>query len=121
MTKQREVSGRCTAAAAVGSLVDRGRLRFYSHARSTGGNRTSDDEICAVADQDDRIVVTKDDDFMYSFLVEGKPGRLLLLSTGNITNAELSGLFRDTLPVLEESFAESDFVELRRDTILLHE
>lgn len=52
-------------------------------------NRTLDDAICGVADAENRIVVTKDDDFVYSFLVQGRPARLLLIGTGNISNTEL--------------------------------
>ncbi|MDO8933216.1 MAG: DUF5615 family PIN-like protein, partial [Rhodocyclaceae bacterium] len=37
-----------------------------------GGNRTTDEQIIAIADRDGRVVVTKDDDFVESFLVRGK-------------------------------------------------
>ena len=52
-------------------------------------NLTSDDEIIRLAEQDDRIVVTKDDDFVRSFLISGQPPKLPLVSTGNISNAKL--------------------------------
>jgi predicted nuclease of predicted toxin-antitoxin system len=41
------------------------------------GNRTSDAEILRVADEEDRVVVTKDADFVSSFLLLGRPRRLL--------------------------------------------
>ena len=77
-------------------------------------NRTPDDEICRVADAENRVVVTKDDDFVYSFLVQGRPARLLLVSTGNIPNAE-------RLPALVVFCSNCHFVELTRDSILLHD
>jgi predicted nuclease of predicted toxin-antitoxin system len=84
-------------------------------------NRTPDDEICRVADAENRVVVTKDDDFVYSFLVQGRPARLLLVSTGNIPNAELLALFQERLPALVVSCSNCHFVELTRDSILLHD
>ena len=84
-------------------------------------NRTPDDEVCAVADDEGRIVVTKDDDFTYSFLVERRSNQLLLLSTGNISNADLLILFQEALPTICKSFSGYDFVELTKESILLHE
>nr|VFJ65757.1 MAG: Mut7-C RNAse domain-containing protein [Candidatus Kentron sp. DK] len=45
-------------------------------------NATSDKDIVDQADREGRVVVTKDDDFVRSFIVSGKPLRLLLISTG---------------------------------------
>jgi predicted nuclease of predicted toxin-antitoxin system len=39
------------------------------------------------------VVVTKDSDFVNSFLLSRRPRKLLLVSTGNIGNAELEALF----------------------------
>lgn len=36
------------------------------------GNRTSDNEILDVTDRAQRVVVTKDDDFVQSFLITGR-------------------------------------------------
>lgn len=46
------------------------------------GNRTSDNEILDVAESGQHIVVTKDDDFVQSYLINGRPQGLLLVSTG---------------------------------------
>ncbi|MFN3752318.1 MAG: DUF5615 family PIN-like protein [Thiobacillus sp.] len=35
------------------------------------GNRTTDNEILDIAEREQRIVVTKDDDFVQSFLITG--------------------------------------------------
>ena len=50
------------------------------------GNRTSDAEINEISVREQRIVVTKDADFVNSFVIRGEPYKLLLISTGNITN-----------------------------------
>jgi succinyl-CoA:acetate CoA-transferase len=56
------------------------------------GNQTSDSDIILIADSDGRIVVTKDDDFVQSFLLRNTPQRLMLVASGNIGNAVMAGL-----------------------------
>lgn len=63
----------------------------------------------------------KDDDFIYSFLTLGEPERLLLVSTGNIGNADLLALFRSRMTALKESFSDYRLVELTKSSILVHE
>jgi len=63
------------------------------------GNRTTDEQIIEVADQEQRVVVTKDADFVDSHVLYARPAKLLLVSTGNITNRELETLV--PLPVNE--------------------
>lgn len=53
------------------------------------GNRTPDSAIVDIAERENRLVVTKDDDFVQSHLISGHPPKLLLIATGNISNAEL--------------------------------
>jgi predicted nuclease of predicted toxin-antitoxin system len=48
---------------------------------------TTDAELSAFADQNSRIVVTKDIDFVDSHLLRRTPQRLLRVATGNINNA----------------------------------
>lgn len=45
-------------------------------------NRTPDAEITATAETENRIVVTKDADFVHSFVLYRRPPKLLLISTG---------------------------------------
>ncbi|MDP2832285.1 MAG: DUF5615 family PIN-like protein [Pseudomonadota bacterium] len=85
------------------------------------GNRTPDAEVIACAAQEQRIVVTKDDDFVQSFLLSGQPSSLLLVATGNIANAELENLVRRHFSRIEAAFAVHRFVELNRGTLVIHE
>jgi predicted nuclease of predicted toxin-antitoxin system len=55
-----------------------------------------------------------------SFLLRHEPGKLLLVSTGNIGNNELLRLFRLNIDQLVESFKIFDFVELNRTSIICH-
>lgn len=83
-------------------------------------NRTTDNEIVAIAGRENRIVVSKDTDFVQTFLVKGEPS-LLLISTGNITNAELETLLRKNLSGIEGAFVANRFVEITRDAMIIHE
>ena len=50
------------------------------------GNRSSDATISAIADQDGRVVFSKDADFIQSHVLRGSPRQLLVIATGNIGN-----------------------------------
>jgi len=84
------------------------------------GNHTQDREIIALAVREHRVVVTKDNDFVASFLLQGIPPKLLLISTGNISNDELSKLLASNLTALENAFSKFDFVELSTTSITIH-
>lgn len=85
------------------------------------GNRTPDAELNEISFLEQRVVVSKDGDFVESLLVTGKPFRLLLVTTGNISNAELAALVRANLSAIEASFAECRFLELGRESLIVHE
>jgi len=84
------------------------------------GNRTTDKRINELSENEQRIVITKDADFVDSFLVSKKPYKLLLISTGNITNKELKEIFAKNLPVIVSSLIEYDYVELTRTSLIEH-
>lgn len=78
------------------------------------GNTTPDAELCDICQREQRVLVTKDLDFTDSFMLKRRPARLLLISTGNISNRELETLVRARLPDVEAAFASSSFIELDR-------
>lgn len=84
------------------------------------GNLTPDRIILEIAKNEDRIIVSKDDDFVQSHLITGQPERLLLIATGNIGNAELEKLLRDNLSGLAELFKIANFIEIGRDSMTAH-
>ena len=84
------------------------------------GNRMPDGDINGVAVRESRVVVTKDHDFVTSFLLQGVPPKLLLISTGNISNDELSRLIAANLQALANALARHSFVELNATTITIH-
>jgi predicted nuclease of predicted toxin-antitoxin system len=84
------------------------------------GNSTPDSEINDISDREQCVVVTKDADFVSSFHLTGKPYKLLLVSTGNINNADLETLFAANLPALAEAFQMHRFIELTSTMVIIH-
>jgi predicted nuclease of predicted toxin-antitoxin system len=84
------------------------------------GNRTTDQALIAFSLTQHCVVVTKDSDFVESFLLRHEPWKLLLVSTGNIGNDELLRLFQLNIDQLAESFKTFDFIELNRTSIICH-
>mgnify|MGYP006328860527 FL=1 len=83
-------------------------------------NRAQDADFATLATRESRVVVTKDNDFVVSFHLRRTPPKLLLISTGNISNNDLSKLLAANLPALEKAFGKHDFVELSATTIIIH-
>jgi predicted nuclease of predicted toxin-antitoxin system len=75
---------------------------------------TPDDNLGERCAREDRILIRKDAEFAYSFLLRREPPRLLLVSTGNITNEELQTLFASNLAGIVKGFDSSAFIELDR-------
>lgn len=84
------------------------------------GNRSKDGEINTRSLAEQRVVVTKDEDFVQSFLLQARPYKLLLVNTGNITNQELLSIFQRRLPQLAELFETYSFLELTREYLIIH-
>jgi predicted nuclease of predicted toxin-antitoxin system len=80
----------------------------------------SSPDLVTIATAEDRIVITKDEDFVDSHLLRGLPPRLLLISTGNISNQELLKVFQARLPLIESAFHGSSFVELTLIAVVAH-
>lgn len=84
------------------------------------GNRTTDARIAVLADANGRVVVTKDRDFRDGHLLSGSPRRLLVVATGNITNAALLALFEVNLDAIVGALDEADFIELGPEALVVH-
>lgn len=85
------------------------------------GNRTPDDRLCDLCDSDDRVLISKDRDFVTSHLLQGRPAQLLHISTGNISNSALEHLLALHEPDLVEAFRQARYVELCRLGLVVHE
>ena len=85
------------------------------------GNRTSDAAIIAWADREGRVVVTKDADFVESHTLYRRPAKLLLISTGNISNAELEKLLVPLISSIVQELQLNTFIEFGRKGIIVRE
>ena len=84
-------------------------------------NRTPDAVINEISLVEERIVVTKDADFRDSHLVNGEPYKLLLVSTGNISNNDLLNLFAQNLTRIVAAFEIHSYIELDRQHLTIHQ
>ncbi len=84
------------------------------------GNFTSDRELIEIADAEGRIIITKDGDFMDNYLLHGSPKKLLLVTTGNISNNLLIGLFEKYFDQITVQLKSNSVVELGSSELLVH-
>ena len=78
------------------------------------GNATKDRVINQLSFDEQRIAISKDTDFFYSHLLQGRPWKLLLVKTGNISTRELRALFERNLAAIEAAFQTHTLVEIDR-------
>lgn len=83
-------------------------------------NITSDSEITTIAIQEERIVVTKDADFVETFILSRRPPKLLVIATGNIRNAALESLLLSALPAITTAFTSHSYLELTWQALVIH-
>jgi predicted nuclease of predicted toxin-antitoxin system len=83
-------------------------------------NATPDSEINKLSILEQRIVITKDKDFLDSFLIKQEPYKLLLITTGNISNKQIEQLFLQNITQIIELFLTYDFLEMTRDSLIIH-
>jgi predicted nuclease of predicted toxin-antitoxin system len=83
-------------------------------------NRTSDAAIVELAMREGRVVVTKDADFVDSFVLSRRPEKLLLISTGNVSNRDLAAILLPNLPEIVAAFETASFVEVDQTSLVVH-
>ena len=83
-------------------------------------NATSDTEINRLSLLEKRIVITKDKDFLESFILSKKPYKLLLITTGNISNNDLEILFVKNLERLTTLLNNHQLIEMSKNSLIIH-
>ena len=83
-------------------------------------NKTQDNRINTIAESENRIVITKDNDFLESFLLVGKPPKLIIVKTGNIRNAELIAIFQTQLNKICLLLDDSALIVIYKNEIVAH-
>jgi predicted nuclease of predicted toxin-antitoxin system len=80
-------------------------------------NATTDSILNQISLDEQRVVISKDSDFFYSHLVLGRPWKLILVKTGNMSTAELCALFERHLAEIEAALEQHTLVELDRAAV----
>ena len=83
-------------------------------------NSTTDEEINQISFAEERIVISKDTDFLQSFKLNQQPYKLLLITTGNIFNSKLKEIFEKQLDEMISLLKENSFIELTKENIIVN-
>jgi len=80
-------------------------------------NATTDSTLNQISFDEQRIVISKDSDFFYSHLLLGRPWKLVLVKTGNVSKGELCSLFERHLPEIEAALQQYTLIEISRAAV----
>lgn len=83
-------------------------------------NRTGDNSIISLSMKEERIVITKDKDFVSSFLLEKKPYKLIAVTAGNLSNDDLISIFSKNLESITGILSDHSFLEINRESLTTH-
>lgn len=87
----------------------------------THGCFTPDPDICDFADQGGFVVITKDSDFLDSFLLRKSPKKLLKINLGNIPTSRLVAILEENIEYLKTFFEASEgCIEIYSDKIFAY-
>jgi len=85
-----------------------------------GKNQTTDREINHIAQKDSRTVISKDNDFLLSYIIKKIPPKLVIVSTGNLSNADLLKLFKSNIEKIKRLLKSNHVIEINRTNIIVH-
>jgi predicted nuclease of predicted toxin-antitoxin system len=80
--------------------------------------RTTDNEIRTISMADNRIVITKDYDFLNSYILRRIPQKLLLVTTGNINNKQFFEIWHSNWEQIIHLFETCNVLVLSKDDIM---
>jgi predicted nuclease of predicted toxin-antitoxin system len=81
-------------------------------------NKTKDSQIAKLANTEGRIVISKDIDFLESFMIKSVPQKLIIVTTGNIVNKHLLKIFEDNLELILFLISSSNLIEVSKTEII---
>lgn len=82
-------------------------------------NNPTDNFLNIISIKEKRIVVTKDSDFYHSFISNGTPYKLILVTTGNMRKADLIKLFSDNFSIIINAISNNNMIEVAKDKIVV--
>jgi predicted nuclease of predicted toxin-antitoxin system len=81
------------------------------------GWSTKDKDFCKYADDNNYVMITKDNDFRNSHFLQGTPRKLIKINLGNISNYSLILIFRDQLHSFIKTLKHKDvYIEINKDS-----
>ncbi len=80
-------------------------------------NATKDAVLNQISLDERRVIISKDSDFFYSHLVLGRPWKLVLVKTGNMSTEDICSLFERHLSAVEAALEQHTLVEIDRATV----
>ena len=83
-------------------------------------NLTADLMIADIADKENPAVISKDSDLLKLRILQNKPQKLLIITTGNIINKELLVLFELNFATVIKLFNSYDVVEINNQFVIGH-
>ena len=88
---------------------------MYSYHDLEEGNDTSDKVINNISIREQRILITKDTDFFYSFLIKNEPYKLVLVKLGNTSKQELIKFFQEHFAEIVEKVKSESMILLNKE------
>jgi predicted nuclease of predicted toxin-antitoxin system len=82
-------------------------------------NATKDSEINQISIDEQRVVISKDLDFIESLLISNKPYKLIYITTGNISNKQLLEIFSQNIEKIVEYSREHRLIEITAESIVV--
>jgi len=81
---------------------------------------TTDPEICKYADENNLVVISKDTDFKNSHFINKTPRKIIRVTLGNMSNADLILLFTKYLPfIISLSSKDNFYIEIGEEQIII--
>ena len=80
-------------------------------------NATKDSVVNQISVDEERVVISKDSDFFYSHVLRGRPWKLVMVKTGNISTSDLCSLFERNMADIEVALERYTLVEIDRAAI----
>jgi predicted nuclease of predicted toxin-antitoxin system len=77
-------------------------------------NETPDKVINALSVAEQRILITKDEDFLDSFIIKKEPYKLILIKLGNTSKSELINFFTEKFNEISETISGEGLIILKK-------
>ena len=73
-------------------------------------NNTTDTEIRDYCEVNDSILITKDEDFYYTHILNNRPRKLILIKIGNCSKSEIISIIKANLDVIIEKIQVENLI-----------